>query len=123
LIFGLPGEGRKEIMESVRRVAALHPEGIKLHNLHIPVSSPLYREYLKGTLTVPSPARHAEYLAEALTLLPPETIVMRMTCDTPSPRRGAPLWVPGKSAFSRELVRLMGRKKERQGERFPAAGA
>ena len=122
LIFGLPGEGRREIMESVRRVAALRPEGIKLHNLHIPVSSPLYREYLKGTLTVPSPARHAEYVAEALTLLPPETLIMRMTCDTPSARRGAPLWVPGKSAFSNEVVRLMGIKKERQGDRFPAAG-
>ncbi len=122
LIFGLPGEGRREIMESVRRVAALRPEGIKLHNLHIPVSSPLYREYLKGSVTVPSAARHAEYVAEALTLLPPETIIMRMTCDTPSARRAAPLWVPRKSAFSNEVVRLMNEKKERQGDRFPAAG-
>jgi uncharacterized protein len=118
LIFGLPGEGRAEIMESVRRVAALRPAGIKMHNLHIPSSSPLYAEYLQGELSVPSPARHAAYLAEALSLLPPETVVMRMTCDTPADRRAAPLQVPMKSRFYQDVIRRMEEQGWIQGSRY-----
>ena len=118
LIFGLPGEGRAEIMESVRRVAALRPAGIKMHNLHIPRSSPLYAEYLTGELSVPSPARHAAYLAEALSLLPPETVIMRMTCDTPAERRAAPLRIPMKSRFYQDVIRRMDEMGWRQGSRY-----
>lgn len=118
LIFGLPGEGRNEIMQSVRRVAALRPAGIKIHNLHIPRTAPLYAEYLNGELSVPSPARHAAYLAEALSLLPPETVVMRMTCDTPADRRAAPLQVPMKSLFYQDVIRRMEEKGWRQGSRY-----
>ena len=118
LILGLPGEGLAEIRESVRSVARLRPAGIKLHNLHVPVSAPLYAEYLAGELTVPSPARHAHYLAETIPLLPPETVVMRITCDTPRHRRGAPADVPMKSAFADEVVRLMRERGVRQGSAF-----
>ena len=120
LIFGLPGEDEAEILESVRRVAALRPEGIKFHNLHIPVESPMFRDYLAGKITVPSPARHAEYVARAIPMLPPETVVLRMTCDTPKERRGAPLWVPPKGLFTAEVLRLMEADGMRQGSRFPA---
>ena len=123
LIFGLPGEGRFEIMESVRRVAALEPEGIKLHNLHISTTAPLYRDYLAGELTVPSVHRHADYLAEAISLLPPETVIMRMTCDTPAERRAAPLSVPVKSSFYAEVARRMKTQGLRQGSRYPAKPA
>ena len=50
----------------------------------------MFRDYLDGKITVPSPARHAEYVARAIPMLPPETVVLRMTCDTPKERRGAP---------------------------------
>ena len=35
LIFGLPGEDDARMLESVRDVAALHPEQVKLHLLHV----------------------------------------------------------------------------------------
>ena len=39
LIFGLPGEGLEEILDTVRLVAALEPEGMKIHNLHVPATA------------------------------------------------------------------------------------
>ncbi len=90
LIFGLPGEGRKEIMETVRYIALLKPEGVKIHNLHIPVGTALFTEYSMGELTVPSGYRHLSYVCEALKMLPPEVIIHRLTCDTPPHRLGAP---------------------------------
>ena len=35
LILGLPGESRADMLESVRRVAALCPDQVKLHLLHV----------------------------------------------------------------------------------------
>ena len=38
---------------TARFIAALDPDGVKIHNLHIPRGSPLYREYLAGEVTAP----------------------------------------------------------------------
>lgn len=119
LIHGLPGEDLVMSLQSVRRVAALRPGGIKLHNLHIPFNSPLYEEYRKGAVRVPTLDEHARYVAAALPLLPPETVVMRLTCDTPTERRAAPREVVEKGRFAREVARLMGEAGQIQGSRFP----
>ena len=90
LIFGLPGENREEILDTVRYLASLKPDGVKFHNLHIPTGSPLYREYEAGELSFPDSHRHMEYVADSIELLPPETVVMRLTTDTPRLRHNLP---------------------------------
>lgn len=90
VIFGLPGESRADIRKTVDHLAEIKPEGVKIHNLHVPYNTVLYEEYLQGELTVPSDRRHLEYTMEALTRLPREIIIMRLTCDTPKKRRAAP---------------------------------
>jgi len=118
LIFGLPGEGLAEILETARYVAGLVPEGIKIHNLHIPRGSPLYQEYLCGELTVPTDRRHLEYVIRALELLPPETVIMRLTCETPEPRRACPRRTWPKALFYRRLALEMGRRETWQGRLY-----
>jgi hypothetical protein len=115
LVFGLPGESRREILETVRRVAELRPEGVKIHNLHIPVGAPMFRQYLGGELSVPSAPRHLAYTVEALELLPPDTVIGRLTCDTPRHRRGAPKNFWKKPRFYREVENEMRRRGTRQG--------
>jgi len=90
VIFGLPGEGMDDILATVDYLAALKPEGIKIHNLHIPFGTPIYEEYLQGELTVPCDIHHLEYTIAALERLPEEIVIMRLTCDTPKKRRAAP---------------------------------
>ena len=110
LIFGLPGEGTGEILETVRFVSALDPEGVKIHNLHIPRGTRLAAEYLAGEITCPSPGRHLEWVVRALERLPPRTLVMRLTCDTPADRRIAPResWEKGRfyEAVRRRMLSL-----------------
>lgn len=119
LIHGLPGEDLEASLESVRRAAALRPQGVKLHNLHVPYRSPLYEEYRRGEVRVPSLDEHARFLARALPLLPPETVIMRLTCDTPTERRAAPREVVEKTRFSQQVARLMEEAGQFQGSRFP----
>ncbi len=105
LIFGLPGEGWREILETVRFVSALAPEGIKIHDLHIPLGTRLHEEYLAGEITTPAAERHLDYVVRALELLPAQTVIMRLTCDTPAERRAAPRQPWEKNRFY-EAVRL-----------------
>jgi len=110
LIFGLPGEGIDEIRRTIDYVAGLKPEGVKIHNLHIPTGCPLYSEYLSGELSVPCAGRHLEYTIQALERLPRDTVIMRLTCDTPEALLAAPRPFPEKARF---LTRLREEMKGR----------
>jgi len=118
LIFGLPGEGLREIRRTIDYVAALRPEGVKIHNLHVPKGCPLYAEYLSGELTVPSDRRHLEYTILALELLPPETVIMRLTCDTPEQLLAAPRHFSPKARFLSTLHRELEARDTWQGRLF-----
>lgn len=115
LIFGLPGEDEEHILETVRHVAALAPEAVKIHNLHVCRDSPLATEFLAGEITVPSAPRHLRYLRRALPLLPAGTILMRLTCDTPPDRLLAPRRFAPKQAFLRSVRRELEALAARRG--------
>jgi len=115
LIFGLPGEDHSEIMETVERMAELHPEGIKFHNLHIPTGSPLYKEYRRGELSFPGNHRHLEYLADAVERIPEDTVVLRISTDTPGLRHSLPGKFINKSQIAVELNQILKDRKSRQG--------
>ena len=121
LIFGLPGEGFEPIMDTIHAVAQLDPDGVKIHNLHVPAGTVLATELAKGELTVPSPQRHLEYVIAALERLPAQTVIMRLTCDTPAERLVAPrdFWPKGK--FTARLAAEMKARGALQGRLFGSA--
>jgi hypothetical protein len=122
LIFGLPGESAEDIRETVRFTARLEPDGVKIHNLHIPARSPLAGEFLRGEITAPGPQRHMEYLISALEHLPAGCLIMRLTCDTPRERLHAPRWFGEKQSFRDRLVKEMRRRGARQGRLYAGLG-
>jgi hypothetical protein len=123
LMFGLPGEGRREMMETVRYLAQFEPDGVKVHNLHVAAGTQLAREYLRGELSVPSLSRHLEYVAEALRYLPPQTVVQRVTCDTADAKRIAPRTVIPKGEFYSLLDKLLSDNDIRQGDLYRSGEA
>ncbi len=120
LIFGLPGEGWREIGETVRRVSQLRPEGIKIHNLHVPSGTAMAEEFLRGELTVPGDLRHLDYVVRALELLPADTVVLRVLCDTPRSRLIAPRGFIEKPHFYSALKEELSRRNTWQGRLFSA---
>lgn len=121
LIFGLPGEGRREIEQTMRNLARLRPDGVKIHNLHVPEGTSMAREYRRGELAVPGPERHLEYVIAAIELLPPETVIMRLTCDTPAEKLAAPRGFWSKERFLARLGAEMQARGARQGRRYSAS--
>ncbi len=107
VIFGLPGEGMKEILETVSFIAQLKPDGIKIHNLHVPYSSALFGELECGELTIPCEQRHRDYVIAALERLPEQTIIMRLLCDTPKARLAVPNHWYNKALFYADVKKTM----------------
>jgi hypothetical protein len=118
LIFGLPGEDWPEIEETIRFVAGLKPDGIKIHNLHIPFQSEMYVEYLQGELTAPLSDKHLQWVIQALERLPPHTVVMRLTCDTVTDQLAAPRRFLSKGAFYDALRHEMRKQNTWQGRLY-----
>ncbi len=118
LIFGLPGEDDDAIEESVRRLARLRPDGIKIHNLHIAEGTRFARLWRQGELQPPGTNVHLRRVVSALELLPESTVIQRVTCDTSAGRLLAPLDFAAKNEFYRLLDEELLRRNTRQGARF-----
>ena len=118
LILGLPGEDWRMIEETVRYVASLRPDGIKLHNLHIPFNTPLYGEYAQGKVKPPDYGTYMEYVIKTLELLPCDTVIQRVVADTPKERLAAPRDFGNKCTFIDDLERKMAVIDTFQGRKF-----
>lgn len=118
LILGLPGESHADMMETARYVGALQPDGVKIHNLHVCRDTALAHLFLRGEVTAPTVEAHARHVAESLELLPVDTVVLRLTTDTPRDRLLAPRGFADKGTFVRGLCELMRREGRRQGDRY-----
>jgi radical SAM protein (TIGR01212 family) len=121
MILGLPGESREDMVESARYLASLGIDGVKFHDLQIPRSSALYRDFLKGEHTLLPRRAYAEVLAESISVLPKSCLIMRMNCELDDADRALPRSLMDKAAFRRELISLCHYKKLWQGKGFQAS--
>lgn len=94
VILGLPGESREDMLETIRYLAQEAPvlDGIKIQLLHILKGTALGKEYEKKPFPVLNLEEYAALVVDCLRLLPPETVVHRITGDGPKKLLIAPLW-------------------------------
>ena len=92
LILGLPYETEADMLETVRRVAALKPDQVKIHLLHILRGTALGDLYEQGCYTPMEREAYITTVVKTLELLPPETVVARVTGDGAAHDLLAPLW-------------------------------
>lgn len=121
VVFGLPGETEADMLGTARYLADLDIEGIKIHDLHVLYGCDLYREALAGELVLLSPRRHLDLCVRSLEILPPETVIQRLTTDTPEDRRALPRRAIEKAAFLRNLDAALARRDTWQGRLSGAA--
>lgn len=92
LIFGLPDESEEDMLETVRRVAELRPHQVKIHLLHVLRGTVLGELYGVGKYTPMEKDDYVETVVKALELLPPDTVVARLTGDGAAEDLLAPMW-------------------------------
>ncbi len=107
LIFGLPEESREMMLDSVREVARLYPDQVKFHLLHVIRGTKLGEIYLKGGYKPLEMDEYVDIVAEALTLLPPDTVVGRLTGDGMQSELLAPDWSRKKTVVINNIDKKM----------------
>lgn len=118
LIFGLPGEDDAQMLESVRAVAGLRPEQVKLHLLHVLRGTALERLWRAENYRPLEEEHYLRLVADALELLPPETVIGRLTGDGARNELLAPLWSLRKRELLNKLDQLMYRENRWQGKHW-----
>ncbi|QJA06290.1 TIGR01212 family radical SAM protein [Thermosulfurimonas marina] len=101
LIFGLPGEGPLEMLETVRKLAELPVDGIKFHELYVVRGSALEALYRQGHYRPLTQGEYADLVAEAIAHLPPRVVIQRLTGDPRPEELVAPDWARDKSGTRR----------------------
>lgn len=96
IILGLPDETEEDMINTVRTAVECKTQGIKLQLLQILKDSPLYKEYLAGRVTPMGEDEYYGLLKKLLSLLPPDTVVHRLTGDGSKKTLAAPLWCADK---------------------------
>lgn len=81
LIFGLPGESKKDILNSVKHLANTDTWGVKFHLLYIQKGTDLYQYYLKYPFPILNREEYISLVVDGLELLPKEMVVHRLTGD------------------------------------------
>ena len=107
LIFGLPGENREMMLETVKRVAALRPDQVKFHLLHVIRGTRLADIYNEGNYEPLSMEEYVDTVAEALTYLPIDTVVGRLTGDGMQSELLAPDWSRKKTVVINNIDKKM----------------
>jgi radical SAM protein (TIGR01212 family) len=92
LMIGLPGEGEKELLESIEAVNRAQTDGVKLHLLHILEGTPYADLYRQGKIPILSMEQYGDLIIAALKALKPETVIHRITGDGAKALLIAPLW-------------------------------
>jgi radical SAM protein (TIGR01212 family) len=117
IIFGLPGESREDMMKTVRDVAALAPDQVKIHLLHVLKSTEMARIYERGEYTPLEKDEYVALVADAIELLPPDTVVARLTGDGMADDLLAPDWSRKKVAVINDIDKLLYSRSSWQGMR------
>jgi len=112
LIFGLPGETEEQMMETVRQVAACGVEAIKIHQLCVFKGTPMETDFRAGRLPLIEQAHYVRLVADALEMLPPEMIIMRLVAEGTKEELIAPEWSFNKSLVMDEIDAELKRREQ-----------
>lgn len=105
VILGLPGETEDMMLATVRHVASVGSNGIKLQLLHVLQGTDLEQDYRDGVFEVMTMEEYTNLVVKCLRELPPDMVVHRMTGDGARRSLVAPLWSTDKKRVLNTLTR------------------
>lgn len=120
-ILGLPGETRDMMLETASylgRMGEQGIDGIKLQLLHVLKGTDLEKEYAKGLVPILSLEEYADLVIDCIALLPPRTIIHRISGDGPKNLLLAPLWSGNKRLVLNTIAKRFKERGICQGDRY-----
>lgn len=96
IIFGLPSEDREMMLETVRYVCRSGASGVKLQLLHVLKGTDLAKDYEAGVFSVMEMEEYISLVISAISIIPPDIVIHRVTGDGPKSILIAPEWSANK---------------------------
>lgn len=118
IINGLPGENASMMLETARKVGRLRPDGLKIHSAHVLKGTRLCEMYELGEYTPLEREEYIDTVVRQLELIPPETVIERVTGDGDKSLLVAPLWSRDKIAVLGGIDKRMADLDTFQGRSF-----
>lgn len=120
LIFGLPGERREQMEQSLNYAVSQKPDAIKFHHLYIAKDSPLAKRYEERPFPLFSRENYLNFLMDLLEGVPQEISIHRICSDPDRKTLLAPKWSLNKKGVLADFDRMWKERGTYQGIYYEA---
>lgn len=117
IILGLPNETKKDMLETVSRLADLGIDGVKFHCLCIFPNTKLYDMYQSGNIRLLEEEEYIQLSCDCLELLPETTTIHRLGGNGLQAIKIAPDWLNKKFEILNRIDDELERRDSYQGKR------
>ena len=112
MLFGLPRanggiESHQQMLDSVQTAVSAGTDGIKIANLYVLKDTALAAMYQQGSFRTLEQEEYFVLVQQALTLLPAQMVVHRLTGDPPRASLLAPAWCTDKKRTMNEVKSIL----------------
>ena len=119
IINGLPEETGEMMLQTAAELGGLRPDGVKIHLMHVIEGTRLAELYRSGEYQPLEKQQYIDIVVKQLELLPPETVIERLTGDGDKRTLLAPLWSRDKISVLGGIDKRMAELDTWQGKAFP----
>jgi len=116
VINGLPNETEDDMINTIKFVCSLLPDGIKIHMLHIMKDTPLEAYYNANPFHVLTLEEYVKIVTLQLRYIPSNIVIHRLTGDAPKELLIEPTWTLKKFVVLNEIDKLMRKENIFQGD-------
>lgn len=118
IIVGLPGESKKEMIETALFLSRLRIQGLKIHLLYVVRGSQMEGMLRRGEYRPLVKDEYVEIVCDILELLPPGLIIHRLTGDPRPEELVEPLWAREKTGILNDIGAELKKRGSYQGKRY-----
>lgn len=118
VIFGLPTDSKKDMLDSIEFVNESGAFGIKIHNLYIQNDSRIYEDYLEKDFSILSKDEYTDLVVESIARLDKDIVVHRITGDGDRKKLIAPNWSRDKLSVIGEINKKLKERNIIQGKKI-----
>ncbi len=116
VILGLPGETKKDMLETARVLAKMPLWGLKIHCLHVVKGTLLFNLYRQKKIKLLSQPEYLDILIDFLRLIPGKFVMLRLVSDANPKELIGPGWLNQKSKVLSNLDKMLEERDLWQGD-------
>ena len=118
IINGLPNETAQMMIDTANWVARMSPFAIKIHMLHIIKDTVLAKQFEKVPFSILTKEEYVDIVIRQLEVLPPTTVIQRLTGDAVKEDLIEPIWTLKKVSVLNDIDKAMVQLNTWQGKKY-----